>query len=254
MNVKFSCTQLANTGKQGILIPDTNGYYTMPVGGLNVFNSAGQFYTATGAKELFESSSQLMRRVKRGALRGEVGHPKMMPGQSEDDYLMRILTIDDENVCAHFAELWLDFDHYKDLNGKPMIAIMAKVAPSGKHGGFLEKQFRNKLENVCFSIRSLTEDTYKKGIWERTIRNVITFDYVNEPGIHIAEKYKSTALENFGLESIIDKPVTKNQLKRAINTMQSNGIGMESISLTPQELFASLGWSLENEKPLSSKW
>lgn len=254
MNVRFTCTQLAATGKKGILTPDENGYYTMPVGGLNVFNSAGMYYTAVGAKELFEDkSSQLMRRVKRGALRGEVGHPKQMPGMSDDDYLLRILTIDESNVCAHFSELWLDFDNYKDQNGKPMVAIIGKVAPSGAHGDFLLKQLNNPKENVCFSIRSLTEDVYKRGIWERTLKNVVTFDYVNEPGIHIAEKYKSTSLESLGIESLVDKPVMRNQLKRALNNNKSP-VALESISMSPAELFRSLGWSLESDNPLSSKW
>lgn len=254
MNVKFACTQLASSGKKGILVPDENGYYTMPIGGLNVFNSAGMYYTAVGAKELFEGSSQLMRRVKRGALRGEVGHPQKAPRQSDDEYLMRILTIDEKNVCAHFSELWLDFDNYKDTNGKPMIAIMGKVAPSGPFGGMLKASLDNPKENVCFSIRSLTEDVYKRGIWERTLRNVVTFDYVNEPGIHIAEKYKSTALEGFGVESLMEKPITRTQLSRAICSKGNSVAALESISLTPRELFTSLGWSLESDQPFSSKW
>lgn len=249
MNVRFTCTQLQQSGKAGMLKPNAEGYYTLPVGGLNVFNSAGHFYTANGAKALFEGSSQLMRRVKRGALRGEVGHPVQQPGQDEDKFLMRILTIDERNICAHFSELWLDFNNYKDTNGKPMVAIMALVCPSGAKGDMLQKSLDNPKENVCFSIRALTEDRYRGGVYERTLRNVVTFDFVNEPGIHIAEKYKSTALENQ-----IEKPITKNGLLRALDTAKSSGVGMESISLTPQELFSSLGWSLESDKPASSRW
>lgn len=252
MTVRFSCTQLQPSSKKGILRPDANGYYILPVGGLNVFNSAGHFYTANGAKSLFENSSQLMRRVNRGALRGEVGHPKQLPGQSEDEYLVRILSIEEKNVCAHFSELWLDFDNYKDKNGKPMVAIMALVAPSGPMGDFLQKQIDNPKENVCFSIRSLTEDRMRGGIYERTLRTVVTFDYVNEPGIHIAEKYKSTALES-NLEDI-GTIVTERKLSRVLQSVSRVPHAMESLSLTPEELFKSLGWSLESEKPASSKW
>lgn len=252
MTIRFSCTQLQQSNKKGILRPNQDGYYTLPVGGLNVFNSAGHFYTANGVKGLFESSSQLMRRVKRGALRGEVGHPKQLHGQNEDDYLLRILSIDEKNVCAHFSELWLDFDNYRDKNGKPMVAIMALVAPSGPFGDFLQKQLDNPKENVCFSIRSLTEDRMRGGVYERTLKTVVTFDYVNEPGIHIAEKFKSTGLEsqNEDLGTIL----TEKRLQRAFNGASKTSHGMENMSLTADELFKSLGWGFESEKPASSKW
>lgn len=245
--IKFTCTQL-NNSKKGILKPDQDGYYTMPVGGLNVFNSAGHYYTASGAKALFESSSQLMRRVKRGALRGEVGHPKQESNQSEDDYLLRILTIDERNVCAHFSELSLDFDNYKNNDGSPMVAIIAKVRPSGVKSEALKDAFDNPKENVCFSIRAFTSDNYKNGRLERTLKSVITFDWVNESGIHIAEKYKSTALE-----SLQELHVTRSQLERTLKDTH-NRVALENAVLTPQELFSSLGWSLDGTHPASSRW
>lgn len=252
MTIRFSCTQLQQSSKKGILKPNQDGYYTLPVGGLNVFNSAGHFYTANGAKSLFENSSQLMRRVHRGALRGEVGHPKQLPGQDDDDYMMRILTIDEKNVCAHFSELWLDFDNYRDKNGKPMVAIMALVAPSGEKGDFLQKQLDNPKENVCFSIRSLTEDRMNRGVYERTLRTVVTFDYVNEPGIHIAEKFKSTALEN-SVEDL-GTVVTAKKLSRALQNASNHTHAMESLSISAEELFKSLGWSLDSNGPASTRW
>lgn len=248
--VKFSCTSFQGTPKKGILTPDQNGYYSLPVGGLNVINSAGQWYDYNGAKELFEESSQLMRRIKRGALRGEVGHPQMQPGQSEDEYLMRILTVLESNVCAHFSELWLDPNSFKSDDGTPIIAIMAKVCPSGPFGPMLEKKLKNSQENVCFSIRAFTSDSYVKGRYTRVLKNVVTFDYVNEPGIHIAEKFKSPAIE-----SIQEKIITQNQLHRAVLT-NSAGIAKESMLLTADELFTSLGWSVTNpsSKPSFTKW
>ena len=83
-NIRFSCTSLAGTQKQGIIPKDANGYYDMVIGGLDILNSAGEYYDHAGAKELFQESSSFMRRVKRGALRGEVGHPRREHGQSID--------------------------------------------------------------------------------------------------------------------------------------------------------------------------
>ena len=163
-NVNFACTTLAGTNKQGILPPDQDGYYTMPVGGLNMFNSAGEFYNYEAAKELFTGSSAFMRRVKTGCLKGETGHPKRLPNQSKDSFAQRVMTIDEKNVCVHFSEIWLDLNSVKDANGKSIVAIMAKLTPSGPNGPSLEKSLNNKKEEVCFSIRAFTEDKFFGGV------------------------------------------------------------------------------------------
>lgn len=249
MTIRFTCTSLQGTSKKGMLPVDENGYREVPVGGLNIFNSAGQYYTYQGAKELFENSSQFMRRVKRGALRGEVGHPTKRRDETMDDFIGRYISIDENNICAHFAEIFLDFENFKDATGKQIIAIMAKVKGSGVKGDFLEKQFANNQENVCFSVRAFTDDYSDRGVIKRDLKNIITFDYVNEPGIKIATKYDSPALE-----SLLDKPVSKDQLVRAFNT-RTSGMATESNSLSTEELFQSFNWTLPvNEKPVFSKW
>lgn len=246
-SIRFTCTSLVGTNKKGILPPDKDGYRYMPVGALNVVNSAGQRYVASGgARELFESGP-FKRRVKRGALRSEVGHPIRQPGMSDDDYIQRIMTIVEANVCAHIAEIELDFNTFKN-EGDGLIAIMAKIAPSGPHAAMLERSFSNPNENVCFSIRAFTSDYTQRGVVHRILRNVITFDYVNEPGIHIAEKFKSPSLESFS-----EDVFTEQQIKRAID--KPNGkMALESLSLSPMELYTSLGWCTESLPPIYKQW
>jgi hypothetical protein len=247
--VRFECTSLKGTNKKGVLPKDENGYRWIPIGGLNIFNSAGQYYTLDGAKELFQDSSQFKRRIQRGALRGEVGHPVRQQGQSMDSYMQRVLEIDPTNVCAHFAKIELNFDDYTGPEG-PVVAIMGLVAPSGPHAAMLERSFSNPNENVCFSIRAFTKDTISRGICRRVLKNIITFDYVNEPGIAIAEKFKSPALE-----SLSEMMVTKNQLTRAVQHREMTGVAQESVTLSSEELFESFGWSMESiEKPFFTKW
>lgn len=227
---------------------DENGYRTMAIGGLEVYNSSGIFYTAQGAKELFESSSQLQRRIKRGVLRGEVGHPKQDGYNTMDSYIQRILTIEETNVCAHFSEIWLDFDNYVGPDG-PVVAIMAKVTPSGPKAESLERAFNNPKENVCFSVRALSKDNFMRGRTVRTLRNIITFDYVNEPGISIAEKYKSPTLEQYS-----EVLVTQNNFERVLSNKAAN-VALESNLLTRDELFASFGWqAVEKQAPAYMKW
>ena len=43
-SICFVATALSNTGKKGIIKPDSNGAYWMPVGALGVYNSQGHFY------------------------------------------------------------------------------------------------------------------------------------------------------------------------------------------------------------------
>jgi hypothetical protein len=215
MSIKFTATKLTNTGKVGNLKPDADGYYELIIGGLNTFNSAGEYYTLNGAEELFKQSSIFMRRVSNGCLKGEVGHPKRQPGMSMDDYVSRILSIDEGNVCAHFKEVWLDTDFGKKnpkFNNNALVAIMAKVKPAGPKADSLANSLSNSSENVCFSIRALTKDHYERGQTYRVLQQIICWDNVAEPGISIANKWDSPSLE-----SMNDIIVREHSLKRIIN-------------------------------------
>jgi hypothetical protein len=123
------------------------------------------------------------------------------------------------------------------------------VKPSGAQGAFLKEQLENPKENVCFSIRSFTDDYYEKGVLCRDIKNIITFDYVNEPGIHIAEKFKNPALEDLQLVTLSKSDFDKSLQRQVV------GVGKESAMMSMTELFASFGWS-EKKKglPAHSNW
>lgn len=252
--VKFTATKLAGTGKAGILPADDDGYYTMPIGGLNAFNSIGHYYTLEGAKQLFERSSVFMRRVANGCLKGEVGHPKRAQGMSMDDYVHRILTIEETNVCCHFKEIWLDESYGKmnpQFKNPGLVAIMAKVKPSGPKGDWLKKAFDNKDENVCFSIRALTRDFFERGQCYRVLQQICTWDNVNEPGIANATKWASPSLE-----SLQETAVTMKQLER-IAQEEGTAVSLESRTLA-QESVATLKQSLNMGTlpsiPLYKKW
>lgn len=249
-SVMFACHSLIGLNKVGELKRTPEGYYPMVVGGLDVFNSGGQFYPLRGAEALFQESSSLMRRVGRGALRGEYGHPKpgpraMNPQEQrlrDQEFARRNLSIYEENVCCHHMKLWLDFDSVKDKNGKPVVSIMSLVSPNGPLGHVLEKQLQNPNENVCFSIRSFTDNRMRFGIEERTLREVVTFDYVNEPGIATAEKYLSPALESY-----VEMNMSRSMLEDAIMANRPAGIATESTLVSAEALFNAMGWVLPNQ-------
>ena len=247
--VFFSCTALAGTQKNGILNKDENGYRTMPIGGLNCFNSAGQYYPYEAAKNLFESSSSFMRRVSTGCLKAEEGHPKPAPQQSETDFANRIRRIEETRVCAHIAEVYLDFNSLRDDKGRPIVAIMGKVAPSGPFGEALEKSFNNPKEDVCFSIRSFTENKYIAGVLQKEIAEIITFDRVTEPGIYTSRKFKAPSLE-----SLNEMSFTKETLENSTKIHYSN-VSLENNILSTYALFKSLGWDTSHlEAPKFMKW
>lgn len=247
-NIRFTCTSLANTGKVGILVPDADGYYDQPIGGLNILNSAGHLYEANAAAlSLFEDSSAFMRRVKRGVLHGEVDHPAWPKGMTEDEYAARMLTIDPKNECVHWAEIYLDTKSFMNADGSPVIAIRGKYKPSGVHGAMLQKKIDNKKENICFSIRAFTMDKYMGGLRRRTLCEIITFDYVDEPGIHIAEKFKSPVLE-----SLQEHTFNQRTMERALDR-QVLHFGRESVTLSKEQLFQSFGWSAP-QQPAFTRW
>ena len=262
-DVKFSCAILANKNKQGILRPDDDGYFTVILGALDVYNSVGEFYTYSGAKQLFESSSGFMRRVNAGVLKGENGHPAPLPGQSLDDYAVRVMTIREENVSHHISEVWIDTANVKDDSGRSVIAIMGKVRPTGPMGPALLDSLNNPKDNTCFSIRAFTEDSWIAGTKQRALKTIVTWDWVIESGLAIARKYNTPGLEAYRqrhlgaitLESIQETTFNRTNFQQAISPSRE-GIATESTKSFGLELFNEMGWRVDNAQnvPAYARW
>lgn len=254
--IRFACTALAASNKVGVLKKDDQGYYELVVGALNVFNSIGQYYVYDQARDLFEGSSTFMRRVKRGVLRGELGHPKPLPGMTEEQFAQRVMSVYEDNVCCHHKEIYLDFDRVKDERGNPVIAIISRVYPSGPHGDQLARSLDNPSENVCFSIRAFTDDFQDRGITKRVLRTIVTWDQVMEPGLAAAEKFKAPALES--AKQDFEHTFSRGQIERGMKQASRYSMAQESAVLTGQELFQAMGWELDGssklKKPAFLQW
>jgi hypothetical protein len=254
-SVKFTETIFKNKGKKGILTPDSDGYYTLVIGALNTYNSAGEYYTAQEALSLFEGSSQLMRRIKNGALYSELGHPKKDSGMSMETFYNRVLTIDENNVCAHISDITLDFNYGKknpSLNNPNLIAIIGKIKPAGIKAPALESALANSSENVAFSVRGLTENKLVNGVVNRTLTNIITWDYVIEPGIAVACKAYSPAVEaRSNLTEIQDVTIDKAILTKVLKDTTTI-IATESDRLLRKELLSRL--ETKQTKSKLSQW
>lgn len=226
-------------GKQGILTPDSTGYYTMPAGGLNVMNSAGMFYTGEPAvKQLFEDSSELQRMIKKGVLKCANGHPEPMPGESEAAFFARARRVEEHRTCAHIRKLWLDEKNFKTPDGAPVIAIMVEIAPDGELAHVAERSFKNRFSDTCLSIRGFTCNRRVGRVLYKSLIEIVTFDLVNEPGIAHATKYHAPALENFSLAPVDDNfnyaitPKMLDEMRREEErrriSLERMGLGFES--------------------------
>jgi hypothetical protein len=249
----YSCTALTGTNKAGKLKPDSNGYYEILLGAVDVTNSAGEFYTAsTEALEVFAPSSTLHRRVTTGQCRSEYGHPKREPGMTDAQFMNRILSIEEMRICAHVSQFELKKDLISNDKGEKLIAIVGKVKPSGPLGATLTESLENTEENVAFSIRSLTSNRFQGGRTVKTLKTVVGWDYVNEPGISIANKYQSPALEDLTSNTDIILPSYLDKLDDegcgVSHSFESNGIDTTMIR-------NSLGWQkVQVINPATNNW
>lgn len=250
----YSCTALMGTNKAGVLKPDADGYYEVVLGALDFYNSAGAYYPFQSAKELFEESSSFMRRVKSGCLKGEYGHPKFLPGMSKRDFVGRVLNIHEECVSHHIRDVRIETEKVKDKNGGKVVAIIGYVKPTGPMGQHLKDALENKHENVCFSIRSLTNDVYdNRGVLIKHIQQIITWDYVNEPGISVANKYQAP-----GLEGLHNVKFSFENLQEYKSHRLEMGVGIENTSgVSPEDVIKAYGWDKPGyilKTPPSVRW
>ena len=242
---RFATTGLLGANKSGELKPDADGYYTVVLGALDVYNSGGAFYPANTARELFKDSSSLMRRIQNKTCRGEVGHPRKEPGMSLRDYIVRVCTIQEDKIAFHVKEVWLDEQNVKDKSGRPVIAIMGKVCPSGPHGEAFLRAIKNPYENLCFSIRSITNDVEVNGVVHKHFKVIVTWDWVNEPGLEVANRYSVPTMEcRIGDEVVFTQDLL-------VSMAQDEGIGQESLAVTLESILADMGWARNKSVPVT---
>lgn len=206
----------------GILKPmDASGYRRIILGGIGLTNSGGQQYTDDREViALFERSSNLQRRVEAGRLYAELGHPKM-DGLDEEAFLVRILSLYEEKEIGHYRKI--ELVPGEDEHGRPCRVIYGEVRPSGPHAAVLEDKFNNGWSDTCFSIRCMTDVFRSFGRVQKRITEIITWDYVGEPGIAIASKYRTPATESFAQFSLETMVRARAKLEQYNVGLESNG-------------------------------
>ena len=193
----LQCTALNGSNKVGKLKPDAAGYYPVVLGGFDIPNPQGHIYPFKAAKQLFVESSTFMRNVDAGTLYGEWGHPKRQPGQSLSNYVKRCSVVHEDNIAFHIKKVEITDTDVKDEHGNVVVSVIGWVKGAGPKASEFDNMLSNPDNNVCFSIRAATEDvTNSSGKLDRNITAIITWDFVVFPGLKVAQKYKSPALES----------------------------------------------------------
>lgn len=249
--VAYESTALKGTGKQGKLKCGPDGYYRdVVVGAIGIHNNAGQFYDLASAKRFFEQQSDLMQRIKGGHVRGEYGHPKRQPGMSDNQWLSRVLSIEETQISHHIREVKLVEGAVTDpKTGQKTVGIVAELKPSGPYGDALAASLENEHENVCFSIRSLTNDQVTPTRWIKQMKRIVTWDYVFLPGIEGANKYNSPSLE-----AVDCTPITEQTLRTLSQELHDGIVSQENFATDLDGLYEELYPKTFAHTPSSARW
>lgn len=228
-SIVFSSIKLK--GSSNTFEKDKDGYYRVNIGALNVFNESGDFYLKDGVEDLIvNKSSVLARRLKAGYLKGEIGHPVYQAGMSKAAFYSRNMRIELTNTSHHIRDIILTPTDKPSgvLDKSNTVLIEAWLKPTGPGGPALEKELEDPNINVAFSIRCFTKDTVINGINFKKILQIVTWDYVAEPGIKMANKFSRLSNEDFTVTSMEDMVIDMNEISEDSEISECFNCSLES--------------------------
>lgn len=212
-----------------VLEKDENGYYKICLGAINSFNKKGEFYLSDGFEDIITNpSSPLAIKLKEKNLVGEANHPVIKSNMSKQDFMERVLRIELNNTSHHIKSVFTQPTNIPcGIPGKGnIIAIMGWVKPIGHLGKTLQDALDNPEQNVCFSVRSFTNDEKIGGIIYKRFATIVTWDWVVSPGIKVANK-----LDTFGMESYNDIMIDLTTLNNLYVNISKKKISNEDESI-----------------------
>lgn len=231
-NSLISFTAVKTHADNKDLKQDADGYYYVTLGAFNCFNSSGSFYLKDGVEDLVKNKSyNLARRLEKSQLYGEMQHPQFQPGMSKSDFFIRNLKIDMDHISHHIKSIeFKEIDTPSGVPGKgKVLKVMGWVKPAGEKGNLLKQALENKEQNVAFSIRCLTDDSVVHGTEFRKVVQIITWDWVVEPGISVATTWNTLATEErLILESSDDLRISLEDLTLDSSFLKEAGLKVES--------------------------
>lgn len=230
--LRFSNLLMANTGKSGEMVPDADGYYDVALCSFNIHSKMGDYFSMEGVEKLFEAEADLMKRCRAGSLYIENGHPYQLLGQSDSDYFMRVMTIQEDRFCGHIRELYIDWDFGKNnphICPGETVVIRGLVKPYGEHKAVLEEAFKNRHQNLAFSVRGLSDLVESRsGNRTRYMTSIVTFDFVGDPAMGLADRHTSLSLLSGSAEVLSDKIIDPSMFASLKAKASSSTITLQS--------------------------
>lgn len=206
-SLSFGNVLLEANGKKGVLKPmdDGSGYYMINAGRIGGPNRNGITYTPNAyIRSQMSDDSDLGRRLKRGEVYSELGHPPQyylenINGQivrrkitDTAEWIMRLRTILMENVCGHIRRIHWDFPS----TGNAPIDMRIEIIPFGTYKDILQQSFDTPDVNTSFSMRTVTK-FQQRGDITREIEYFTGVDFVPEAGMEKATKHHTAGCESF---------------------------------------------------------
>lgn len=252
---RYDSNILRSSGKTGLIKPDSEGYRDVILGAFDCMASDGsaEYPMDEHIKSLFADSGQMQRLAKAKRLRGEANHPAFVIGMQLFQYLDRLREVRNELTSHHILQPSLSVG--KDEHGKKIVIVRGRVKASGCHEMALENSLKNREEDTCFSLRSIVNFYFKNGKRINNVSEIITWDWVSEPGMNIASKYHSAGLLSHGSNELgFDiTPEMLDSIDMQRMTTQAGMLSDTSISTTM--IRDAAGWSkVAVTAPLSMGW
>lgn len=229
--LRFTCTKVNAGSVSASVKPDKDGYYRdLIFGAFDIVTPQRWAFPLAGVEHLLEPGSPLHRRATSGALKGEWGHPRQMPGESDQAFMQRIAQVDEKNTAIHIRDFRLVQAVTK--SGKKYYQVRGDVKASGPYGKYFTEAMANPHENIGLSIRGVSSDKWIGTTKYSTFRRIFNWDVVNEQGIPEANKMDSVldGVVNMQQYASVDIPVSSllkdGQATPEGITMLNNGVDL----------------------------
>lgn len=184
----------------GLLKPDEDGYWWVNAGAYGVCNESGVYYSEDNIEKLFTNDGILKRRLEKKVVRAELGHPQFLPGMTNEMFESRMQQIQEDRYCGHIRDAKL----VKNKDGKSYITKI-NITPFGHYKSTLLDALTTKDANCFFSVRSLSNRQMINGVLIKYVYYIITWDFVTEGGMRIANSLDTT----MDLESMSSTDINK---------------------------------------------
>ncbi|MCY1291308.1 hypothetical protein D9M68_20480 [compost metagenome] len=258
--IVYQCSVLQGQNKVGDLKKLDNGYYEVRLGALGAFNAQGWLYSEAEGRRLLEGSGGLMRMIETARLRGECGHPRYRPGMSQLEWFTRVNDIYEPNVCFHIRRMRLEAG--TDEKGRAVTMVIGEVKSSGKESAWFDRQLENRDEDVCFSVRSFTDDRVVNGVKTKFLKKIVTYDTINEPGIPKSSKYHTASMESLGddvitgaeLEHAFFTDVLRSEVARLPQVGFGEGVSFENRNSNLITLISDIERPIKSFVPSAWRW